>query len=86
MKAAITAVAVARELSPGEDAPLLERARLASSLAAFVNPALATPPSLKLASAIPEELRERVAVPGALGALARLLGILGMGIGLVQLH
>ena len=38
---------------------------------AFVNPALASAPALKLASAIPEELRERVAVPGATGALAR---------------
>lgn len=72
-----TCRAVARELSPGEDALLLERARIATSLASFVNPALATGPSLKLASAVPEELRERVAVPGATGPLARLLALLG---------
>jgi len=71
-----TCRAVARELSPGADALLLERARLAQSLAAFVNPALASPPPLKLASAIPEELRERVAVPGATGTLAHLLSLL----------
>jgi hypothetical protein len=71
-----TCRAIARELSPGEDALLLERARLASSLAAFINPSLASPPPLKLASAVPEELRERVAVPGATGPLARLLSLI----------
>jgi len=71
-----TCRAVARDLSPGDDALLLERARIASSIAAFVNPALATAPALKVASAIPDELRERVAVPGATGALAHLLTLL----------
>jgi tetratricopeptide (TPR) repeat protein len=72
-----TCRAVARDLSPGADALLLERARIASSMAAFINPALATAPPLKLASGIPDELRERVAVPGATGTLARLLSLLG---------
>jgi len=67
---------IARDLTSGADALLLERARLAASLAAFVNPALASTPTLKLASAIPEELRDRVAVPGATGPLARLLSLL----------
>ncbi len=71
-----TCRAAARELPPGEDSLLLERARLAASMAAFVNPALASAPALKLASAVPEELRERVAVPGATGALARVLSLL----------
>lgn len=71
-----TCRAAARDLAPGDDALMLERARIAASLAAFVNPALATAPALKLASAVPEELRERVAVPGATGALARLLSLL----------
>jgi hypothetical protein len=71
-----TCRAVARELSPGDDALLLERARIATSLASFINPALATSPPLKLATAVPEELRERVAAPGATGALARLLALL----------
>lgn len=41
-----------------------------------MNPALATAPPLKLAITVPEELRERVAVPGATGTLARLLALL----------
>jgi tetratricopeptide (TPR) repeat protein len=71
-----TCRAVARELPPGEDAILLERARLAASMASFVNPALASAPPLKLANAVPDELRERVAVPGATGTLARVLSLL----------
>jgi len=56
-------------------ARLEELARIAASLAAFVAPG-AAPAELRLAAAIAPELRDRVAVPGATGAVAHLLTLL----------
>jgi len=58
----------------GEAAPrLLERARLAASIAAFVSRTHPAPAPGVLAGEIPPDLRARVAAPGAVGPLARLL-------------
>jgi hypothetical protein len=56
-------------------ARLLERARLAASLAAFVYPGHVAPP-LRLAALVPDVARDRVAAPGAIGPLGRLLSLL----------
>jgi hypothetical protein len=56
-------------------ARLMERSRLAASLAAFASPGHAAPP-LRLAAVVPDVARDRVAAPGALGPLGRLLALL----------
>ena len=54
-----------------------EQGRIAASIAAFVAPASNLPaPRGRLARRVPEDLRARVAVPGAVGPLARLLRLL----------
>ncbi len=77
---ALSAVAaLAARIAPasGAAAPrLLERGRLAASIAAFLTDSRAPLPSAALASRMPEELRTRVAAPGATGPLARLLCLL----------
>jgi tetratricopeptide (TPR) repeat protein len=60
---------------PGEAVRLLERARLAASLAAFAAPGRVAPP-LRLAALIPDVVRDRIATPGAIGPLGRLLALL----------
>ncbi len=57
-------------------ARLSERGRLAASIAAFVSPSRPAPAAAKLAAEVPVELRSRVAAPGAIGPLARLLQLL----------
>jgi tetratricopeptide (TPR) repeat protein len=78
--AALSAVAaLATRIAPasGAAAPrLLERGRLAASIAAFVSASDAPLARAALASQIPDELRTRVAAPGATGPLARLLHLL----------
>lgn len=55
----------------------MERARIAASLASFVAPATCAPPIPgRLAVQVSEELRARIAAPGAVGPLARLLRLL----------
>jgi tetratricopeptide (TPR) repeat protein len=56
-------------------ARLRERGRLAASLAAFASPGRSAP-LLRLAGALPEAARDRVAAPGSTGPLARLLALL----------
>jgi hypothetical protein len=53
-----------------------ERARLAASLAAFLSPRAPRPAPVLPALRMPPEVRERVALPGAAGPLARLLALL----------
>ncbi len=65
----------AASAEPAEAGRLLERARLAASLAAFVAPGHAAPP-LRLAAVVPDVVRDRVATPGAIGPLGRLLALL----------
>jgi tetratricopeptide (TPR) repeat protein len=61
----------------GDGAPrLVERGRLAGSIAAFMSPAHPPPAPAPLSVEIPLALRARVAAPGAVGPLARLLRLL----------
>jgi hypothetical protein len=77
--AGVTQVAalIAGRAAPDAAARASERGRIAASLAAFVAPAAYAPPApARLATQVPEELRARVAAPGAMGPLARLLRLL----------
>jgi hypothetical protein len=61
----------------GGGARAAELGRIAASLAAFVAPSANLPPGRgRIAPHVPEELRTRVAVPGAVGPLGRLLQLL----------
>jgi hypothetical protein len=68
--------ALARGVPPDVGRRLLERARIAASLAAWAAPGKAPSPAVRLAAAIPLEVRERAGAPGANGALGRLLALL----------
>jgi tetratricopeptide repeat protein len=68
--------AAAAQTGPADRARLAELARLAASLAAFASPGDSPPaPRAQLAPFL-QNLRERVAAPGATGALSRLLSLL----------
>jgi tetratricopeptide (TPR) repeat protein len=68
---------IAARASPDAAVRETERGRIAASLAAFVAPgAHVPPPPARLAAQVASELRARVAAPGAVGPLARLLGVL----------
>ncbi|HTN54454.1 MAG TPA: hypothetical protein VML50_18745, partial [Anaeromyxobacter sp.] len=76
------AAAACRELAakaadPAAAARLAERGRLAASLASFARPDQPAPPPPRLAGALPSEVRDRIAAPGATGPVARLLSTLG---------
>ena len=57
-------------------AQLRDRGQRAASLAAFLAPGSVGPAAAAVARTVPEELRTRVAAPGATGPLARLLALL----------
>ncbi|MBL0275586.1 MAG: hypothetical protein IPQ24_05700 [Anaeromyxobacter sp.] len=67
--------ALAAGAPPDLAARLRERSRLAASLAAFCDPGRAALP-LRPAAQVPDEVRDRLAAPGAAGPLARLLRLL----------
>jgi tetratricopeptide (TPR) repeat protein len=69
------AARLAAEAPPDAAARLRERSRLAASLAAFAAPGRAAPP-LRLARTVPPDLRDLLALPGAVGPLGQLLGLL----------
>jgi hypothetical protein len=66
---------LAADASPEEAPRLRERSRLAASLAAFAAPGRVAPP-MRAAALVPDAVRDRVAAPGAVGPLGRLLTLL----------
>jgi tetratricopeptide (TPR) repeat protein len=74
--AAVCRQLASSEADPRQASALVERARAAESIARFVSPGFPAPESPPLAPRVPPEVRSRLAMPGAEGAVGRLVALL----------